>query len=246
AFASFGPRNPELFVAAADGKNPKALVPHADNDSNASFSADGRWIVFTSHRGGSGDIYRVRSDGTGLERLTDDPGFDDQGSLSPDGKRLVFVSNRGGHANLWLLDLGTKKLSRLTEHDDGDFRPAWSPDGEWIAFRRPASRSQREIGIRPSIPRKSTCPPGWLRLAPVTRRKHSPAARRGPRRQEAGHLRSGTRRSREHRHARTAGTTQIATIDVQTGERSVVTAGTGENGRRDGYGGLHRLRRWRT
>ncbi len=75
AFASFGPQNTDIFVADADGKNPKPLVPHAENDYNASFSADGKWIVFTSHRNGSADIYRVHPDGSGLERLTDDPAF---------------------------------------------------------------------------------------------------------------------------------------------------------------------------
>jgi len=29
AFASFGPNNTDLFVADAEGKNPKPLVPHA-------------------------------------------------------------------------------------------------------------------------------------------------------------------------------------------------------------------------
>ena len=134
AFASFGPRNTDLFVADADGKNPKPLVPHAENDCNASFSADGNWVVFTSYRNGPADLYRVHPDGTGLERLTDDPAFDDQAALSPDGKQIAFVSNRGGLANLWLLDLATKTVSRLTKHDSGDFRPSWSPDGQWIAF----------------------------------------------------------------------------------------------------------------
>ena len=105
AFAHFGPRNTDLFIADADGKNAKPLVPHAENDYNASFSADGEWVVFTSHRKGSADIYRVRPDGTGLEQLTDDPAFDDQAALSPDGKRLVFVSNRGGRYEVYVLDV---------------------------------------------------------------------------------------------------------------------------------------------
>ena len=55
AFASFGPLNTDLFTADADGRSPQPLVPHADNDYNASFSHDGRWIVFTSHPNGSAD-----------------------------------------------------------------------------------------------------------------------------------------------------------------------------------------------
>ena len=149
AFASFGPRNTDLFVADADGKNARPLVPHADNDYNASFSRDGEWIVFTSYRQGSADIYRVHLDCTGLERLTDDPAFDDQGALSPDGTQLVFVSNRGGHANLWLLNVATKKVSQLTKHTNGDFRPSWSPDGKWITFATARGGFKDEAALHP-------------------------------------------------------------------------------------------------
>lgn len=134
AFASFATIRTNIFVADGDGNNPRPLLPKADQDYNPSFSRDGAWIVFTSNRGGSADIYRVRADGSGLERLTDDPAFDDQGVLSPDGKSLAFVSTRGGRANIWLLDMKSRKLKNLTSNSTGDFRPAWSPNGEWIAF----------------------------------------------------------------------------------------------------------------
>jgi Tol biopolymer transport system component len=81
-FARVGPSRIGLFLANADGSNERALLPADSLDYNASFSADGRWIVFTSERGGSADIYRVHADGSGLERLTDDPAFDDQAALS--------------------------------------------------------------------------------------------------------------------------------------------------------------------
>jgi Tol biopolymer transport system component len=61
AFASLGPLNTDLFTADADGRNPQPLVPHADNDYNALFSHDGRWIVFTSHPNGSADGRSDRS-----------------------------------------------------------------------------------------------------------------------------------------------------------------------------------------
>ena len=60
-----GPSKVELFVANADGTDERKLFPSASLDYNASFSPDGRWIVFTSERSGlgQGDIYRVRPDG---------------------------------------------------------------------------------------------------------------------------------------------------------------------------------------
>src|SRR5215217_5807516 len=141
-----GPSASTLYVANADGSDEHPLLPASGFDYHASYSADGRWIVFTSERNGFGqaDIYRVRADGTELERLTDSPALDDQAVLSPDASRVAFVSTRETHrANVWILELRTRKLTNLTgasaiqgdsTKPDAFLRPAWSPDGKWIAF----------------------------------------------------------------------------------------------------------------
>jgi len=90
-----GPSGGELFLASGDGSGERKLNSGGSMDYDAMFSADGKWIVFTSERNGSANIYRIHPDGSGLERLTDDDGFDDQASLSPDGNQLAFVSTRG-------------------------------------------------------------------------------------------------------------------------------------------------------
>ena len=144
-----GPSKLMLYVANADGSGERALLPPANvRDYDASFSPDGKWIVFTSERDGEGDgqadIWRVHPDGTGLERLTRDTTMEDAGVLSPDGSRLAYVSTKGGArtANIWVMDLKSRKARNLTgdgkaePHDtmNGYFRPAWSADGQWIAF----------------------------------------------------------------------------------------------------------------
>src|SRR5689334_8011495 len=134
AFKSFAPNNTDIFIADANGGNAHPLVPDQALDYDASFSPDGHWIVFTSHRSGTARIYRVHPDGSGLEALTDGSAFADQAALSPDGKTLAFVSSRSGQADIWVLDLATRRSRNVTSHPAGDFRPAWSPDGKWIAF----------------------------------------------------------------------------------------------------------------
>ena len=129
-----GPSQSSLFVSNADGSDEQKLT-EGYLDYNPVWSPDGQWIVFTSERNGSADLYRMHPDGSGLERLTDNPAYDDQASFSPDGNGIAFVTTRAdGRANLWILDLKTRQATPITSGAGGDFRPAWSPDGQWIAF----------------------------------------------------------------------------------------------------------------
>ncbi len=231
AIASFAPLNSDLFVADADGSNPKPLLAHPALDYNASFSPNGRWIVFTSERNGSADIYRVHADGSGLERLTDHPAFDDQGSLSPDGRSLVFVSSRIGQADLWILDLKTHALRNLTNHVGGDFRPAWSPDGQWIAFssdrdsKHPRSGFTRVHSTEIYVVQRDGS--GLRRLTTRNMFAGSPSWSADGKRlviyeadiDQVTNI-VAARRLR--------GTTQIVSLDVATGARHVLTSGPGE------------------
>jgi Tol biopolymer transport system component len=132
-FARLGPAQTQLFIANGDGSGERALLP-VGMDYSPSMSTGG-WVVFTSERAGSADIYRVRLDGSMLERLTDHPAYDDQAAASPDGQSIAFVSSRGsGKTNIWLLDVNTRQARVLTAGTGNDFRPSWSPDGAWIAF----------------------------------------------------------------------------------------------------------------
>ena len=94
-FSRLSPTTSGLFLADADGKNEHPLLPASGLDYNASYSKDGKWILFTSERGGSADVYRVHPDGSGLQQLTSATSYDDQAALSPDGRTLAFVSTRG-------------------------------------------------------------------------------------------------------------------------------------------------------
>jgi len=140
-----GPSMSELYVANADGSDERKLSSSSDFEYNATFAADGSWIVFTSERDahGQADIYRMRPDGSERERLTDNTAMDDQAVLSPNGTHVAFVSTRDTHTtNIWVLDLASRNLRNLTGNLDGPvdglprgyFRPSWSPDGQWLAF----------------------------------------------------------------------------------------------------------------
>jgi Tol biopolymer transport system component len=120
-----GPSQARLFISSADGSGERSLTQAGTLDYNPAWSPRGDWIVFTSERAGSADLYRIHPDGTGLDRLTDNPAYDDQGAFSPDGARVVFVTTRAaGTANPWILDVDTRKAVPLTTGRGGDFRPS--------------------------------------------------------------------------------------------------------------------------
>lgn len=135
-----------LYIADLDGGNERPLLGEGRYDYNASVSADGQWLTFTSERNGDGqsDLFRAGIDGQSIQPLATTPAVEDAGVISPDGKRIAFVSTRdGGTADIWLLDIASGALTNLTirpeirgddELPHGFFRPSWSPDGQWIAF----------------------------------------------------------------------------------------------------------------
>jgi len=220
-----------LYLSAPDGTHLRSFMSNLQPDYNPSFSYDGRWIVFTSERLGSADVFRVHPDGSGLERLTDNPAFDDQGALSPDGRTLAFVSTReGGTANIWLLDIASRRFRNLTRNRAGNFRPSWSPGGKWIAFSSdrdmPRLRIIRDWGPawelleRTAIYIVHSDGSGLRRLTPLNgsaaRPRWSPDGRR------VIFAQVTDLEAMRHAHIRT----QIVSVDVYTGTRRTYSDGT--------------------
>src|SRR5258708_4495228 len=148
-----GPSQMTLYIANADGSRERPLFSSSGFDYNASFSPDGKWIVFTSERNGYGqaDLYRVRVDGSGLERLTDDPALDDQAAFSPDGQWIAFSSDRNfdfkphdfpqpgwehpQELSIYVIHPDGQGMRRLTMQagvSTGSAR--WSPDSKRVVF----------------------------------------------------------------------------------------------------------------
>jgi Tol biopolymer transport system component/CubicO group peptidase (beta-lactamase class C family) len=142
-FTRLGPPDWDVFLFEAPGAAPRALTDDPALDYNAVFSPDGRWVVFTSERAGSADLYALDLErGSAPVPLTRDPAMDDAASFSPDGKRLAFVSSRDGYADVFVMPFSPgdataeSRAVNLTHRPGGDFNPAFSPDGRHIAFSR--------------------------------------------------------------------------------------------------------------
>ena len=140
----------QLFDMWPDGTDPRNLGNSAVQDSKASYSPDGRLIVFARMPVGFGDevnkqseLWVMDADGSHQRRLTFNQRPDYDAAWSPDSKRLVFARRPGrapageplGPADLWTLDLRTGEERHLTNSPRiDDDRPQWSPDGGRIVF----------------------------------------------------------------------------------------------------------------
>jgi TolB protein len=106
------PNRLELWVADADGSNPRQVTRLGAASFAPFFHPDGRRIVFASNypdpKSRNFDLYLVGVNGTGLERVTTSVEFDAFPMFSPDGRQLVFASNRHarerGETNIFIAD----------------------------------------------------------------------------------------------------------------------------------------------
>ncbi len=93
------PTKLEIWIANADGKEPRQLT-YLDAASFAPFfRMNAKRVLFSSNhgdpKGREFDIWAIDTDGTNLERITYGAGFDGFPMFSPDGEKLAFSSNRG-------------------------------------------------------------------------------------------------------------------------------------------------------
>ena len=111
----------------------------------ASWSPDGKYIVFDSNRHRKQEIYIMKADGSEVRRLTATDRKNYLPTISPDGKRILFMSYSESEQAIYVMNLDGSHLRRVTdpEHSYGD--PAWSPDGSRIVVHSDRDGETDEI-----------------------------------------------------------------------------------------------------
>ncbi|MGP4019353.1 LpqB family beta-propeller domain-containing protein [Saccharopolyspora sp. 5N708] len=134
------------FVALGDlwlmpiGGQPRKVTDDDFYEVNPAWSADGRYLAYSSDRAGTEDIY-LRDVQTGDERrVTALDGAEVSAAFSPDGTRLAYQDQAGA---TYVLDLGSGGVRELVPPLFGPGRPTWSADGSTIAFAAVKRYSER-------------------------------------------------------------------------------------------------------
>ncbi|HEX3935465.1 MAG TPA: peptidase S41, partial [Puia sp.] len=126
----------DLWVANADGSQPRRLTVSEGVESNPVFSPDGRTIAFSAQYDGNVDIYTIPVEGGIPKRLTWHPGADIVRGFTPDGKSVLFISQRASFSNRYL-KLFTVPLTGGPEKEleiPNAYYATYSPDASRLAY----------------------------------------------------------------------------------------------------------------
>jgi eukaryotic-like serine/threonine-protein kinase len=141
----------DIWVLDAISGRPARLTTDKGDDSDALWSPDGRWVVFSSGRDGGGrELYRRLATGAGAdEKLFQTPRTKYPGSWSRDGKFILFTSREEGTGwDIWLFPLEGGKLVPIVSTAAVEIEPQLSPDGRWLAYTSDES-GRLEVYVRP-------------------------------------------------------------------------------------------------
>jgi len=143
-----------VYMAAADGTQPRRVTNEQYDAQNPTMTSDGRWIVYASSGPKDSGIRRIHPDGTGSASIATGPFFNPE--VSPDGKFALYLVNAGP-------DLNEIRIARIADGAPLAFvikceirnqnvglvgRARWMPDGRSIVFVGQDGRGRNGIYVQ--------------------------------------------------------------------------------------------------
>ncbi len=128
----------DIFVRPLDGGTTRRITSDRRFIISLAWSADGRYLIFSSNRAGAHSLWRVPAAGGTPERLAQVGDSVSDAVLSRDGKLMAF-SQFYQDTNIWAMDLQTLSRRKFIASTQYDSSPHYCPNGDMVAFR--SSRS---------------------------------------------------------------------------------------------------------
>lgn len=145
----------EIYQTDLSSGKATALTQALGYDAEASYSPDGKHIVFASNRAAYQrplnaqdkqrlaqdpayfmDLYIMNSDGSNVRQLTAVPGYDGGPFFSPDGKKITFrrFNPAGDKAEIWTMNTDGSEQKQITHLGVMSWAPYYHPSGDYLIF----------------------------------------------------------------------------------------------------------------
>jgi len=137
--------NRDVWIMNQDGTGGKKLTSGPGRNGAPRVTPDGRYIIFTSLRSGTPQIWRMEIDGSNPVQLTSNDNAQ-MSDISPDGKWAFYTS-----AGIRKVPVaGGEPVTLPAMHYTG--HPSVAPDGKSIAYyyREKQPGAKKKIGVMPS------------------------------------------------------------------------------------------------
>jgi TolB protein len=198
-------RRYELQVADADGFNAQSVLASNEPIMSPSWSPDGSRLAYVSFDQKK-PIVVVQNLAQGTTKVVASyRGNNSAPAWSPDSRYLAVALSKDGLTQVYRVPAGGGDAERLTESPGIDTQPAYSPDGQWIAFTS-------DRGGSPQVYRMPAAGGAATRLT------FEGTYNVGPRYSPDGKSIAFVQRD--------GGRYRIASLEIATGQVSVLTDGT--------------------
>ncbi len=124
----------ELYISNRDGSAIKRITQYPGYDADPTVQRFGRYILFTSTRGGLRSIYRTSLGGGSTWRVSPDKVEAFSPKLSPDSTKLVWLQKSDSQTELKIGGADFQKPETLVSFSTKISGPSWSPSGKGLLF----------------------------------------------------------------------------------------------------------------
>jgi len=133
----------DLYVANADGSDPRRLTRSREDESSPCWSPDGKWICFAAKIKERRSLCKISPAGGEIQRIPTNGVLNPtEPDWSPDGQWIVFTSQMGGFEICVVPSQGGTATPLVAGED-----PSWAPNSRTIIFARRQGGGNRVLSL---------------------------------------------------------------------------------------------------